>query len=145
MDVNEYMSKSLSLLERIAEGIEALNEQGVHVTNFHLPEGTELKAVGEVVHATPADKKEEAKADKKETKTETKKVEEKKEEPAKTTAKRATADDARKALKAYAAIEGNDAAMELLTSLGGASVSALAEASTDEDDKLAELIAKCGG
>ncbi|MCK9468867.1 MAG: hypothetical protein M0Q49_05570 [Porticoccaceae bacterium] len=148
MDVNEYMSKSLSLLERIAEGIEALNEQGVHVTNFHLPEGTELKAVGEVVHAAPADKKEaktEAKADKKETKTETKKVEEKKEEPAKTTAKRATADDARKALKAYAAIEGNDAAMELLTSLGGASVSALAEASTDEDDKLAELIAKCGG
>lgn len=144
MDVNEYMSKSLSLLERIAEGIEALNEQGVHVTNFHLPEGTELKAVGEVVHAAPADKKE-AKADKKETKTETKKVEEKKEEPAKTTAKRATADDARKALKAYAAIEGNDAAMELLTSLGGASVSALAEASTDEDDKLAELIAKCGG
>lgn len=144
MDVNEYMSKSLSLLERIAEGIEALNEQGVHVTNFHLPEGTELKAVGEVVHAAPADKKE-AKTDKKETKTETKKVEEKKEEPAKTTAKRATADDARKALKAYAAIEGNDAAMELLTSLGGASVSALAEASTDEDDKLAELIAKCGG
>lgn len=146
MDVNEYMSKSLSLLERIAEGIEALNEQGVHVTNFTLPEGTELKAVGEVVHAAPADKKEEKKADAK--KTETSKKEEKvekKEEPAKTTVKRATADDARKALKAYAAIEGNDAAMELLTSLGGASVSALAEASTDEDDKLAELIAKCGG
>ena len=57
-------------------------------------------------------------------------------------AKKVTADDARKALKAYAAIEGNDAAMELLTSLGAGSVSALAE---QGDDKLAELVAKCGG
>ena len=62
--------------------------------------------------------------------------------PAETKAKKVTADDARKALKAYAAIEGNDAAMELLTSLGAGSVSALAE---QGEDKLAELVAKCGG
>lgn len=168
MDINEYMKQSLSLLERIAEGIEALNENGVHVTNFVLPEGTDLKAVGSVVHAQPAenaeaDKKAKADADKKakaeadakakqeaadkkakaEADAKAKQEAEKKEEPAKV--KRATADDARKALKAYAAIEGNDAAMELLTSLGGVSVSALAESSTDEDDKLATLIKKCGG
>lgn len=151
MDVNEYMKQSLSLLERIAEGIEALNENGVHVTNFVLPEGTDLKAVGGVVHAQPAenaeaDKKAKAEADKKakaDADAKAKAEADKKDEPAK--AKRATADDARKALKAYAAIEGNDAAMELLTSLGGASVSALAESSTDEDDKLAALIQKCGG
>ncbi len=145
MDINEYMAKSLGLLERIAEGIESLNEQGVHVTNFTLPEGTDLKVVGQVAHAQPADKAEkkveekkpEAKVEeKKEAKAEEAKVEKK---------KRATADDARKALKAYAAIEGNAAAMELLTSVGGNSVSSLEEASTDEDDKLAELIAKCGG
>lgn len=179
MDVNEYMKQSLSLLERIAEGIEALNENGVHVTNFVLPEGTDLKAVGNVVHAQPADnaksdeadkkakadadadakaKKEKAKADAKAKKeadakaakekadadakakadADTKKEEEK---PA-DTKKKVTADDARKALKAYAAIEGNDAAMELLTSLGAGSITALAE---QGDDKLAELVAKCGG
>lgn len=149
MDINEYMAKSLGLLERIAEGIESLNEQGVHVTNFTLPEGTDLKVVGQVAHAQPADKvekKAEAKAEEKKPEA---KVEEKKEaevEEAKVEKKkRATADDARKALKAYAAIEGNAAAMELLTSVGGNSVSSLEEASTDEDDKLAELIAKCGG
>lgn len=177
MDVNEYMKQSLSLLERIAEGIEALNENGVHVTNFVLPEGTDLKAVGNVVHAQPADnaksdeadkkakadadakaKKEKAEADAKAKKeadakaakekadaeakakadADTKKEEEK---PA-DTKKKVTADDARKALKAYAAIEGNDAAMELLTSLGAGSITALAE---QGDDKLAELVAKCGG
>lgn len=177
MDVNEYMMQSLSLLERIAEGIEALNENGVHVTNFVLPEGTDLKAVGNVVHAQPADnaksdeadkkakadadakaKKEKAEADAKAKKeadakaakekadadakakadADTKKEEEK---PA-DTKKKVTADDARKALKAYAAIEGNDAAMELLTSLGAGSITALAE---QGDDKLAELVAKCGG
>lgn len=173
MDINEYMKRSIELQERIAEGIEALNENGVHVTNFVLPEGTDLKAVGSVVHAQPAenaeadkkakadadkkvkaeadakakqeaaDKKAKAEADAKAKQEAEKKEAEKKGEPAKV--KRATADDARKALKAYAAIEGNDAAMELLTSLGGASVSALAESSTDEDDKLAALIQKCGG
>ena len=172
MDVNEYMKQSLSLLERIAEGIEALNENGVHVTNFVLPEGTDLKAVGSVVHAQPADnaksdeadkkakaeaeakaKKEKAEAEakaKKEAEAKAAKekadadavAEKKEDKPAETKAKKVTADDARKALKAYAAIEGNDAAMELLTSLGAGSVSALAE---QGDDKLAELVAKCGG
>ena len=180
MDVNEYMKQSLSLLERIAEGIETLNANGVHVTNFVLPEGTDLKAVGSVVHAQPADnvksdeadkkakaeaeakaKKEKAEAEakaKKEAEAKAAKekadadakakadadaaAEKKKDKPAETKAKKVTADDARKALKAYAAIEGNDAAMELLTSLGAGSVSALAE---QGGDKLAELVAKCGG
>ena len=65
MDVNEYMKQSLSLLERIAEGIETLNANGVHVTNFVLPEGTDLKAVGSVVHAQPADNAKSDEADKK--------------------------------------------------------------------------------
>lgn len=177
MDVNEYMKQSLSLLERIAEGIEALNENGVHVTNFVLPEGTDLKAVGNVVHAQPADnaksdeadkkakadadakaKKEKAEADAKAKKeADAKAAKEKADAGAKAkadadakkeeekpadTKKKVTADDARKALKAYAAIEGNDAAMELLTSLGAGSITALAE---QGDDKLAELVAKCGG
>ena len=169
MDVNEYMKQSLSLLERIAEGIETLNADGVHVTNFVLPEGTDLKAVGSVVHAQPtenaeADKKAKAEADAKAKKAADEKAAKDKadadakakaeadekakqdaaaaDKPAETKAKKATADDARKALKAYAAIEGNDAAMELLTSLGAGSVSALAE---QGDDKLAELVAKCGG
>ena len=177
MDVNEYMKQSLSLLERIAEGIETLNADGVHVTNFVLPEGTDLKAVGSVVHAQPAenakaDKKAKAEADKKakaEADAKAKKAADEKaakdkadadakakaeadekakqdaaaaDKPAETKAKKVTADDARKALKAYAAIEGNDAAMELLTSLGAGSVSALAE---QGEDKLAELVAKCGG
>ncbi len=177
MDVNEYMKQSLSLLERIAEGIETLNANGVHVTNFVLPEGTDLKAVGSVVHAQPAenaeaDKKVKAEADKKakaEADAKAKKAADEKaakdkadadakakaeadekakqdaaaaDKPAETKVKKVTADDARKALKAYAAIEGNDAAMELLTSLGAGSVSALAE---QGEDKLAELVAKCGG
>lgn len=176
MDVNEYMKQSLSLLERIAEGIEALNENGVHVTNFVLPEGTDLKAVGNVVHAQPADnaksdeadkkakaeadakaKKEKADADAKAKKEADAKAakekadadakakadaDAKKEEEKPADTKKVTADDARKALKAYAAIEGNDAAMELLTSLGAGSITALAE---QGDDKLAELVAKCGG
>ena len=175
MDVNEYMKQSLSLLERIAEGIEALNANGVHVTNFVLPEGTDLKAVGSVVHAQPAENaeadkkaaadkaaKEKADADAKAKKAAADKAAKEKadadakakadadakakkaaaDKAAETKAKKVTADDARKALKAYAAIEGNDAAMELLTSLGAGSVSALAE---QGDDKLAELVAKCGG
>ena len=169
MDVNEYMKQSLSLLERIAEGIETLNANGVHVTNFVLPEGTDLKAVGGVIHAQPAenaeaDKKAKADADAKAKKVADEKAAKDKadadakakaeaeekakqdaataDKPAETKAKKVTADDARKALKAYAAIEGNDAAMELLTSLGAGSVSALAE---QGDDKLRELIAKCEG
>ena len=169
MDVSEYMKQSLSLLERIAEGIETLNANGVHVTNFVLPEGSDLKAVGSVVHAQPAENAEadkKAKADAKAKKAADEKAAKDKDKadadakaeadkkakqdaaaankPAETEtkAKKVTADDARKALKAYAAIEGNDAAMELLTSLGAGSVSALAE---QGDDKLAELVAKCGG
>jgi|GEM_PF-4713672 len=174
MDVNEYMKQSLSLLERIAEGIETLNANGVHVTNLgtvndlardltgaNKPADTseadkkakakaeaDAKAKKEADAKAAADKKAKAEADAKAKKEADEKAaaDAKKDEPAEVKKddgkKKVTADDARKALKAYAAIEGNDAAMELLTSLGAGSVSALAE---QGDDKLAELVAKCGG
>lgn len=54
-----------------------------------------------------------------------------------------TADDARKAVKAFAAVEGNDAALELLNSFGGAgSVSAVAD---QGETALATLYWKAGG
>ena len=56
MDINDFMKKNLELLERIAEGIESLNDQGIAVTNIALPVGTELLAVGDVIKAGPADK-----------------------------------------------------------------------------------------
>src|SRR5690606_10858714 len=55
MDINDFMKKNLELLERIAEGIESLNEQGIAVTNIALPVGTELLAVGDVIKAGPAE------------------------------------------------------------------------------------------
>lgn len=162
MDVNEFMSKSLehqakqtALLEAILDGINSINESGVAVVNqvsIALPEGTDLKAVGNVVHAQPADKVEK-KAEPKQVQAdkpaETKKADAepaaeapKADKPAETKAKKVTVDDARAALKKYAAIEGNDAAMELLTGLGAASVSALAEKGPEA---LQQLIDKCEG
>lgn len=179
MDVNEFMKKSLenqaqhtSLLERIAEGIEDLVAKGVHVASFTLPENFDLKAVGNVIHATGGNQAgttdtsaedeaeakrkadEKAAADKK-AKEEAaakaaaeKKAKEEADAKAKADAekkdegKKYTADDARKALKAFAAIEGNDAAMALLESLEVASVSELAEKGSDA---IAELIKKAGG
>lgn len=184
MDVNEFMKKSLenqaqhtSLLERIAEGIEDLVAKGIHVASFTLPENFDLKAVGNVIHATggtvvqdnqagaadtSAEDEAEAKrkadekaaADKKAKEEATakaaaeKKAKEEADAKAKADAekkdegKKYTADDARKALKAFAAIEGNDAAMALLESLEVASVSELAEKGSDA---IAELIKKAGG
>ncbi|UTC28019.1 hypothetical protein [Stenotrophomonas phage A1432] len=49
-------------------------------------------------------------------------------------------DEARTALKAFAAIEGNEAAMKILESLGATSVTGVAEVG-----KLQELIDKCEG
>lgn len=156
MDINDFMKKNLELLERIAEGIESLNDQGIAVTNITLPVGTELLAVGDVIKAGPAETAKPATAKPAAKKPAVKKptvdeeavaeIQAEEAEAAKpaTKVKRATVDDARKALKAYAATEGNEAAMELLTGLGAASVSALEESSTDEDDKLAQLIQKCG-
>lgn len=144
MDVNEYMKKSLELQERTATALEALVKAGFQQVNVahhscgKTTGGSQVKhpeTVNDVARAmTGADKPAETKVEKKE--------EPAADKPAETKAKKVTADDARKALKAYAAIEGNDAAMELLTSLGAGSVSALAE---QGDDKLAELVAKCGG
>jgi len=159
MDINEYMSKSLelqakqtALLEAILDGINSINESGVAVVNqvsIALPEGTDLKAVGNVVHAQPADKVVEKKQVQADKPAETAKAEDKpaaeepkQDKPAEETKKKVTIDDARGALKKFAAIEGNDAAMELLTSLKAKSVSDLAE---QGPDALQKLIDKCEG
>lgn len=124
MDINEYMKRSLELQERTALALEALVKAGFQQVNVA------HHSCGKTTGASQV-KKPDAE--------ETKQVEETKQE---TKPKKVTADDARKALKAYASVEGNDAAMELLTSMGASSVSALAE---QGDDKLRELIAKCEG
>jgi outer membrane biosynthesis protein TonB len=164
MDINEYMKKSLELQERTATALEALVKAGFQQVNVahhscgKTTGGAQVKHPETEVKDTPTEKtntvaqdkpaetkvekKEETKVEKKEETKVEKKEEPAADKPAETKAKKVTADDARKALKAYAAIEGNDAAMELLTSLGAGSVSALAE---QGDDKLAELVAKCGG
>lgn len=156
MDVNEYMKKSLELQERTATALEALVKAGFQQVNVahhscgKTTGGAQVKHPETEVKDTPTekantvaqDKSAETKVEKKEETKVEKKEEPAADKPAETKAKKVTADDARKALKAYAAIEGNDAAMELLTSLGAGSVSALAE---QGDDKLAELVAKCGG
>lgn len=156
MDINEYMTKSLELQERTATALEALVKAGFQQVNVahhscgKTTGGAQVKHPETEVKDTPTektntvaqDKPAETKVEKKEETKVEKKEEPAADKPAETKAKKVTADDARKALKAYAAIEGNDAAMELLTSLGAGSVSALAE---QGDDKLAELVAKCGG
>lgn len=147
MDVNEYMKRSLALQERTAAALEALVKAGFQQVNVahhscgKTTGGAQTKQVEETEKKDPSaevEKKEEIKVEKKE---ETK-VEKKEEAKVDDKPKKVTADDARKALKAYASVEGNDAAMELLTSMGASSVSALAE---QGDDKLAELVAKCEG
>lgn len=184
MDLNEFLSKTLenqrtanSLLERIAEGVEDLVAKGVHVTNFTLPDNFELKAVGDIVHATgeaaaatdedeaakakaEAEAKAKAKAEaeakaKKKAEAEAKakaeaeaeakakaEAEAKAKAEAEPSSKKYTADDARKALKTFAAIEGNEAAMALLESLGVASVSELAEKGSDAIGELIEKVGK---
>lgn len=151
MDVNEYMKRSLELQERTAAALEALVKAGFQQVNVahHSCGKTTGGAQTKQVEAG-ADKPAEAKAETKQDAPAETKQEVKQDAPAETKAeakqedkpKKVTADDARKALKAYAAVEGNDAAMELLTSMGASSVSALAE---QGDDKLRELIAKCEG
>lgn len=171
MDINEFLSKTLenqrtanSLLERIAEGVEDLVAKGVHVTNFTLPDNFELKAVGDIVHATgeaaaatdedeaakakaeaeakaKAKKKAEAEA-KAKAEAEAAEAEAKAKAEAESSSKKYTADDARKALKTFAAIEGNEAAMTLLESLGVASISELAEKGSDAIGELIEKVGK---
>lgn len=164
MDVNEYMKQSLEnqarhtkLLEAILDGINSINEQGVAVVNqvsIALPEGTDLKAVGNIIHATPVErtpidasrKKPEPVVTQVETVAETAKDEGKPAADApkdeKSAGKKVSIDDARAALKAYASKEGNDAAMELLSSLGASSISSLAE---QGPDALQKLIDKAAG
>lgn len=133
MDINEYLKRSLELQERTASALEALVKVGFQQVNVARPSGG--KTTGGAQTERPEVKQAETKAEvKQDTPTEVKQAEVK--------PKKVTADDARKALKAYASVEGNDAAMELLTSMGASSVSALAE---QGEDKLRELIAKCEG
>lgn len=165
MDVNEFMSKSLehqakqtALLERIAEGIESLNETGIFIANQNdLENAIPVVVLGGAVSNMAVTVQDTSKKDapKPESKpapadkpAETKKADAepaaeapKDDKPAETK-KKVTVDDARAALKKYAAIEGNDAAMELLTGLGAASVSALAEKGPEA---LQQLIDKCEG
>ncbi len=111
MDINEYMGKNLALLERIAVALES--QKPTQVTNQT---------------STPATVEKEKPAT----------VE--KEKPTTPKKPTVTVEDARKALKAYAAIEGNDSAMELLAGFGVSSMSALAEKG---EEALAALIAQC--
>jgi len=149
MDVNEYMKRSLELQERTAAALEALVKAGFQQVNVAHHSCGKTTGATQTKQAEAETKQETKSAEtKQEVKQETKPAETKQEvkqdAPAETKQedkpKKVTADDARKALKAYAVIEGNDAAMELLTSMGASSVSALAE---QGDDKLRELIAKC--
>lgn len=170
MDINEYMSKSLelqakqvALLERVAEGIESLNESGIFIANQNdLENAIPVVILGggvsnvTVVEGADMAKAMESKAGEKvivdavkKTQAETAKAEDKpaaeepkQDKPAEETKKKVTIDDARSALKKFAAIEGNDAAMELLTSLKAKSVSDLAE---QGPDALQKLIDKCEG
>ncbi|URA07052.1 hypothetical protein P9A47_gp84 [Xanthomonas phage Elanor] len=164
MDINEYMQESLSqqkrqtaLLEAILEGIKDINENGVFIAN-----ATDDPVVVSIFGATPvveaagttsqASAQAQATKQQKETtqqvapkeqkqaapvveEKQAASVEEKQAAP-KEEKKKVTIDDARTALKAYAAIEGNDAAMDLLASLKAASVSALAEQGPEALQKL---------
>ncbi|UYA99061.1 hypothetical protein P9A54_gp76 [Xanthomonas phage vB_Xar_IVIA-DoCa10] len=172
MDVNTFMENSLreqarqtSLLEAILETLKDMNDNGVIVANVdgdpilvaihgaqpvtvsnvvttketatkaavqETKQAAEAAAPAEQVAATQ-DKPAEVEKDKP--------AEVEKEKPAETK-KKVTIDDARAALKKYAAIEGNDAAMDLLTSLNAKSVSDLAE---QGPDALQKLIDKADG
>ncbi len=165
MDVNEYMKRSLELQERTATALEALVKAGFQQVNVahhscgkttggaqtkQVEAGAEVKDTTTEKTNTLAGKSDAgtatAQAGSTESQTsapaDTAKTDSSEQKASDDKPKKVTADDARKALKAYAAVEGNDAAMELLTSMGASSVSALAE---QGDDKLRELIAKCEG
>lgn len=159
-------AKQNSLLEAILDVLKDMNDNGViianiegepvqvavingaisNVTNVVIPEGADAEVVGNVAKVTGKGTTSQATAEKAAVQ-ETKKaaetpVQETVVETPKEDKKKVTIDDARGALKKYAAIEGNDAAMELLSSLGAASVSALAE---QGGDALQKLIDKCAG
>ena len=109
MDVNEYMKRSLELQERTATALEALVKAGFQQVNVahhscgKTTGGAQVKHPETEVKDTPTEKTNTVAQDKPaETKVE-KKEEPAADKPAETKAKKVTADDARKALKAYAA------------------------------------------
>ncbi|CAA2409931.1 hypothetical protein JTY56_gp73 [Xanthomonas phage Bosa] len=169
MDVNTFMENSLreqarqtSLLEAILETLKDMNDNGVIVANVDgEPIQVAIHGAQPVTVSNVVTKETASKAAVQETKqaaeaaapveqvaaTQDKPAEVEKDKPVETekpaeTKKKVTIDDARAALKAYAAIEGNDAAMDLLTSLNAKSVSDLAE---QGPDSLQKLIDKAAG
>ncbi|ATS92223.1 hypothetical protein [Stenotrophomonas phage DLP4] len=170
MDVNTFMENSLreqtrqtSLLEAILETLKDMNDNGVIVANVDgdpilvAIHGAQPVTVSNVVTTKETASKAAVQETKKAAEaaapveqvaaTQDKPAEVEKDKPVETekpaeTKKKVTIDDARAALKAYAAIEGNDAAMDLLTSLNAKSVSDLAE---QGPDSLQKLIDKAGG
>ncbi|UGL62791.1 hypothetical protein [Xanthomonas phage FMYAK-P1] len=168
MDVNSFMEQSLanqakqnSLLEAILDVLKDMNDNGLVIANVDgdpvqvavigainnavTTAGTTTKeaagkaAVRETKKAAEAPPAETQVA---ETAQETPPAAEPEAAPPKGDKKKVTIDDARAALKKYAAIEGNDAAMDLLTSLNAKSVSDLAE---QGPDALQKLIDKADG
>ncbi|UGL62869.1 hypothetical protein [Xanthomonas phage MET13-T1] len=165
MDVNSFMEQSLAnqarqnlLLEAILETLKDMNDNGVVIANVD-GDPVQVAIFGAAINNTAvltdpgtASQPAAEKQAKQETKkaagappAETKAAEpaaEPEAAPPKEDKKKVTIDDARAALKKYAAIEGNDAAMDLLTSLNAKSVSDLAE---QGPDALQKLIDKADG
>lgn len=152
MDINEFMKRSLAAQEKTVELLTKLVEQGEKVVNIDMRVPADVKKGLEAAKETAGSKLEEkepsgdvvldaldrAAAAKDESPFKDSEHDVKPAAEAKP--KKVTADDARAALKAYAKVEGNEAAMELLNSLGAASITALAEQGAE---KLAELVEKC--
>ncbi len=169
MDVNSFMEQSLanqakqnSLLEAILDVLKDMNDNGVMIANVE-GEPVQVAVIGAINNAVTTagtttkeaagkaavqEAKKAAEAPPAETQVaetaqETPPAAEPEAAPPKDDKKKkVTIDDARAALKKYAAIEGNDAAMDLLTSLNAKSVSDLAE---QGPDALQKLIDKADG
>lgn len=157
MDINKYLEQSLqnqarqiALQEAILEVLKDINENGVFIANaddapvmvaLHGATTVNMEPVGvslkeqaqQTAQETVQQPAQEQAAQ--ETKPAAEPVQEKK-------PKGPSIDDARAALKKFAAIEGNDAAMDLLTALKATSVTNLAE---QGGDALQKLIDKCEG
>ncbi|QNN97233.1 hypothetical protein P9A51_gp78 [Xanthomonas phage Xp12] len=163
MDVNSFMEQSLAnqakqnaLLEGILDVLKDMNDNGVVIANVE-GEPVQVAIFGAAINNTavltdpgttsqPAAEKQAKQETKKAAEAppaqEAKPAAEPEAAPPKDDKKKVTIDDARAALKKYAAIEGNDAAMDLLTSLNAKSVSDLAE---QGPDALQKLIDKADG
>ena len=161
MDINDYMRESLeqqrrqtALLDGILGILKDINDNGVFIANADdAPVAVSIfgaePVLNNVVQGVKADPDATLAMDtaavttqeqaEKQAVQETK-VAAETAPPVETKKKGPTIDEARTALKAFAAIEGNEAAMKILESLGATSVTGVAEVG-----KLQELIDKCEG